>query len=748
MTDKKVDAEIVITADEQEALNSLKRVEAALKHVGVTAEEAGKETKDAFDLKAWDKGVAGIGRMQKALGKLGTSGRSAANSTKKAWGQTFTAWNQGLSIIEKVTNAIGKVTEVVEDQGKKITQMNILGQHSKWNQFKDDLLGIAEATNNAVHSFDLLDGVNKALAYKMDLSGGKLKEMAKISQTVAAQMGLEFKDAFDRLVRGTGKRELELLDELGIAVKKQSELEEVYAASLGKTLKQLTAAEKQMAFTEGVLIKLRESTGLIDLDSALSNITQASNHIRMKATEAQVALGQIAEKGAKYVNKVFEDSYDERFEKYLKTQTNWEAERQHLILQGKEYEISVDKAVYEEKFKLHEAELRTKLEGEIEKRKWIVRERQSIVDLYDTKGVLETQFNVIAQANFKKKVEQEKAHLDLIAANIKMARGQLTGDKKVIAEAQKRIDDAELTIELAERATETSLRSFRIQNKLRDFTSVKELKAYKQQIDTFGLSEKQLGVIENIYQKQLQMNKLTDKTFKAPTISKRDAGATEEWFKYLEDDAEGAAFRISSLLEDAFSDTLRQENTEDWFNGATDRFYDFLQGKQELLIEANAEQEQENLRNAKRQAQIQQLASSASISLINATVDAIIEADARGFAQSIAQTFAATGQQIVAHGVKTVFASESELAVTGGIFGGVGLAAGQREILGGAAMMLAGGAASNVLAPSSGSGGSATGSAADKNEIATATQDIKVNVTSNLFGSRTEAKVVVNDLMR
>lgn len=78
-----------------------------------------------------------------------------------------------------------------------------------------------------------------------------IENFTKIARGAAQVLGGDMTDFMNRLVKGTAKQERELLDELGIMVR-VDKAQEDYAASIGKTVNQLTGLQKTQAFANGV----------------------------------------------------------------------------------------------------------------------------------------------------------------------------------------------------------------------------------------------------------------------------------------------------------------------------------------------------------------------------------------------------------------------------------------------------------------------------------------------------------------
>ena len=109
---------------------------------------------------------------------------------------------------------------------------------------------IQALTGHAVTLQEAMEGT--ALAMSAGFGINQLKDLTKVAKGASIALGRNMGDALTRLVKGTAKLEPEILDELGILVRLDKASQD-YAASLGKTVTQLTRFEKQQAFLNATI---------------------------------------------------------------------------------------------------------------------------------------------------------------------------------------------------------------------------------------------------------------------------------------------------------------------------------------------------------------------------------------------------------------------------------------------------------------------------------------------------------------
>jgi hypothetical protein len=218
-----------------------------------------------------EKGVAGAtSNSTKAFSKMrnemggGSSGLVGAYATLAANVFALTAAfgvlqrssqvDQLAQSLQFLGNAAGTNLNIVVDQLKRVT---------------DGALSTEEALRSA------------SVAASAGFSSAQLLQLTTVAKGASVALGRNLVDAQDRLVRGVAKLEPEILDELGILVRLDQASED-YATSLGKTVQQLTIAEKQQAFFNataeqgtkkyGALAATFETNPYDQLSASLSNL--------------------------------------------------------------------------------------------------------------------------------------------------------------------------------------------------------------------------------------------------------------------------------------------------------------------------------------------------------------------------------------------------------------------------------------------------------------------------------------------
>jgi hypothetical protein len=122
----------------------------------------------------------------------------------------------------------------------------------------DSFLGkLREASSNTINDTDLIRSASRAMALGVTQDADEMAELMEIARFRGRQMGLDVGQAFSDIATGIGRGSAMLLDNLGIVVR-LPEVYGAYAESVGKTVEQLSAAEKQQALLNQVLQDGRE----------------------------------------------------------------------------------------------------------------------------------------------------------------------------------------------------------------------------------------------------------------------------------------------------------------------------------------------------------------------------------------------------------------------------------------------------------------------------------------------------------
>lgn len=109
------------------------------------------------------------------------------------------------------------------------------------------LLELREAAAGTISDFQLMTSHNQALALGAAKTSEEFAEMVRQARLLGRAQGIEASEALDKYTVGLARQSKLRLDDLGLNIQ-QTEANERYAKSLGKTIAQLTEAERKEAF--------------------------------------------------------------------------------------------------------------------------------------------------------------------------------------------------------------------------------------------------------------------------------------------------------------------------------------------------------------------------------------------------------------------------------------------------------------------------------------------------------------------
>ncbi len=131
---------------------------------------------------------------------------------------------------------------------------------------------------------------NAGIALSAGLGSDQIAELADIATKASKTLGRDLTDSLQRLVRGVGKLEPELLDELGIFTRIEPAVER-YAAKVGKAASTLTNFERRQAFANAVIEE--GATKYRNVDTSITDSSQNLNRLAANLQDLAVKLGQI-----------------------------------------------------------------------------------------------------------------------------------------------------------------------------------------------------------------------------------------------------------------------------------------------------------------------------------------------------------------------------------------------------------------------------------------------------------------------
>lgn len=221
-------------------------------------------------LKLKDQASKGISQVQSKL-------QSFSESFKRNWLGITAAITASIFAIKKGWDVLefGAKMEQQERAFKNLAS----SYHVSAQQIIKDLDTAADGT---LTTMQLIDKASKAMTLGLDPD--QLDELMTIARASAKAMGQSVDFMYDSIVTGIGRQSKLILDNLGIIVS-VGKANEDYAKQIGKTVEQLTEAEKRQAFFNAVVSAGQEIVERV----GMSNRTNAENLQIIKSSLAEAA---------------------------------------------------------------------------------------------------------------------------------------------------------------------------------------------------------------------------------------------------------------------------------------------------------------------------------------------------------------------------------------------------------------------------------------------------------------------------
>ncbi|MFY9111635.1 MAG: hypothetical protein WAP34_06835, partial [Desulfomonilia bacterium] len=211
---------------------------------------------------------AGYAQFERDMGKaraaVQKNGRQMETAMNKV-GASFTSTIKTIASIGSAYLAVNKAWDYAE-QAAKYEQ-----SRQAFNSMAEGMGADAEMVFERVRKLSggliddnaLIESMNKAISLGIPIE--KLGDLMLIARAKARDMGITTTQAFDDIATGIGRGSPLILDNLGLVMKVGTANEQM-AASLGKTVQELTDKEKKMAILNATLEAGREALGRHNLE--------------------------------------------------------------------------------------------------------------------------------------------------------------------------------------------------------------------------------------------------------------------------------------------------------------------------------------------------------------------------------------------------------------------------------------------------------------------------------------------------
>jgi hypothetical protein len=273
--------------------------------------------------------VKGLTKKARAT-RQATKAAQDHQSSSKGLMQTFTDYKSSLDV------AIGATKAMYHAFDELSTRANTMNKLQAANVIS--INKAKAATQGYISDMELLKAANQAATFGMKLTDEQFASMAKNAAIMAQTLGGDVNKAIGDLITGMGRQSRLILDNLGLIIDSESAYS-TYAATLNKSVKELTDAEKKTAFMNATLEQLEKKSkgaelsvnsaadSFVTLKTAMDNtlnafakmlasssaLGKAFNYLKNVTREYAWAFGQLTGKQSEFqqiVKKLKDSGYD------------------------------------------------------------------------------------------------------------------------------------------------------------------------------------------------------------------------------------------------------------------------------------------------------------------------------------------------------------------------------------------------------------------------------------------------------
>jgi hypothetical protein len=236
--------------------SAVANVNAGLAEVGRAAKKSAKEVEAAAERQqtAFSGAAERIRAATSGMGAMAEGGKTL----RGALGDALSPFTVGLGAATAAVGAFVGALRFAEEWGQETR-----AAESATARLQVSIDGARQAMGGLVDDMTLARVANKGFALGVVSSGDDLERLAAGVRAISEDLGEDPTQLLEDAITGIGRKSTAILDNLGITLN-QTMAEEEYAASLGKTVGQLTAYEKSQAFAKVAIEKVgqaaREST--------------------------------------------------------------------------------------------------------------------------------------------------------------------------------------------------------------------------------------------------------------------------------------------------------------------------------------------------------------------------------------------------------------------------------------------------------------------------------------------------------
>jgi hypothetical protein len=207
---------------------------------------------------------------------------SLLSSLKSNWLATTAAITASIMALQKAWNYAEQAAQYEQSSAAFYSMMQSMGKNAEAEFAK-----INKASAGLIDKKTLTEASNRALSLGIPIE--KVADLLEIARAKARDMGISTSQAFNDIATGVGRASPLILDNLGLVMKVGS-ANKAMAASLGKTVGELTDQEKKTAILNTTLDAGKEALTRYDL--ATKTTKEKMETLTATIKDLQLVLGQ------------------------------------------------------------------------------------------------------------------------------------------------------------------------------------------------------------------------------------------------------------------------------------------------------------------------------------------------------------------------------------------------------------------------------------------------------------------------
>lgn len=208
----------------------------------------------AKDIKAQERNEADLKKVRAELehqtNSLASAQKEMNNATAMSTSQMVMATAKGFLYAEAIKLGTQLLTQAVR---------GIQDYSDAAAVFVGDLEEMKIASKGLMSELELMQAKNKLIIYDLKISDEQYMKLMDSVKNLSDAMGRDYKQTLNEVIEAMGTQRDRALKLIGVHVDAKKAIED-YGLSIGKTVEQMTAEEKQAAFTTATLKAMNETT--------------------------------------------------------------------------------------------------------------------------------------------------------------------------------------------------------------------------------------------------------------------------------------------------------------------------------------------------------------------------------------------------------------------------------------------------------------------------------------------------------